>query len=203
MTHELLVMRALRMKGRATAEVLVGATGVSADEVQSIVSSLVLAGEAREMKDFYMLMPPGRERMNTMLDEERAGVDAAAMTEVYESFDPVNSEFKQLASDWQQKDGEPNDHSDAAYDQSVLDRLPGIHEQVSPVVANAATLAPRLEYYKTRFQTALDKVNAGDHSFLLHPLKDSYHTVWFEFHEELIGLAGLTREAEAASGRAE
>jgi pyruvate,water dikinase len=202
-TNELLVMRALRMKGRASTEVLVGATGVSESDVASIVAALVSSGEAREMKDFYMLLPPGRQRMEVMLDEERAGVDSEAMKAVYESFDPVNSEFKVMASDWQQRDGEPNDHSDAAYDQSVLDRLPGIHERVSPVVAGAAALAPRLEYYKVRFQTALDKVAAGDQSYLLHPLKDSYHTVWFEFHEELIGLAGLSREAEAASGRAE
>jgi hypothetical protein len=38
---------------------------------------------------------------------------------------------------------------------------------------------------------------------LLKPLIDSYHTVWFELHEELISLAGLSREAEAASGRAQ
>ncbi len=32
---------------------------------------------------------------------------------------------------------------------------------------------------------------------------DSYHTVWFELHEELIALSGLTREDEAAAGRAD
>ncbi|HEV3054876.1 MAG TPA: hypothetical protein VGX45_09500, partial [Solirubrobacteraceae bacterium] len=57
--------------------------------------------------------------------------------------------------------------------------------------------------YAGRFADALQKVQAGDTSWLLKPLIDSYHTVWFEFHEELIGLAGLSREAEAASGRAE
>jgi pyruvate,orthophosphate dikinase len=31
---------------------------------------------------------------------------------------------------------------------------------------------------------------------------DSYHTVWFELHEDLIGLAGLSRADEAAAGRA-
>ena len=36
------------------------------------------------------------------------------------------------------------------------------------------------------------------HDYLASPLVDSYHTVWFELHEELIELAGSTREAEAA-----
>jgi pyruvate,orthophosphate dikinase len=31
---------------------------------------------------------------------------------------------------------------------------------------------------------------------------DSYHTVWFELHEELIGMAGRTRATEAESGSA-
>jgi pyruvate,orthophosphate dikinase len=30
------------------------------------------------------------------------------------------------------------------------------------------------------------------------PLKDSYHTIWFELHEELIHLAGRDRATEEA-----
>ena len=35
-----------------------------------------------------------------------------------------------------------------------------------------------------------------------HPMRESYHTVWFELHEDLIRLAGKTREDEVAAGRA-
>jgi hypothetical protein len=31
---------------------------------------------------------------------------------------------------------------------------------------------------------------------------DSYHTVWFELHEELIAARGLSREEEAKAGHA-
>ena len=37
-----------------------------------------------------------------------------------------------------------------------------------------------------------------DAAVLARPLIDSYHTVWFELHEELILAAGLTREADDA-----
>jgi hypothetical protein len=50
---------------------------------------------------------------------------------------------------------------------------------------------------------ALDKINAGDSTWLTRPLIDSYHTVWFELHEELIGAVGLTREEAARSGDAQ
>ena len=39
--------------------------------------------------------------------------------------------------------------------------------------------------------------------WLVRPLIDSYHTVWFELHEELILAAGLTRESEAKAGDAQ
>jgi hypothetical protein len=150
-----------------------------------------------------MLLPPARERLNELLEEERDGVDLAAVRELYEEFTAVNQDFKQLATDWQIRDGEPNDHSDAAYDQAVIDRLPDIHARVTPIVDGVAELAPRLTPYRSRLAVALERVQAGDHAWLLKPLIDSYHTVWFELHEELISLAGLSREAEAASGRAE
>jgi pyruvate,orthophosphate dikinase len=202
-TDELLVLRALRLKGRADGAALAAATGLGADQASAIATALVESGDAREMRENFMLLPAGRERLTTLLDEERGGVDADAFKVVYEEFVDVNGDFKQLASDWQLRDGEPNGHDDAAYDQSVMDRLPGIHERVSPVVEKAVALAPRLAPYPGRLQFALEKVQAGDSAWLLKPLIDSYHTVWFELHEELIGLAGLSREAEAASGRAE
>jgi hypothetical protein len=54
-----------------------------------------------------------------------------------------------------------------------------------------------------KLQTALDNIHAGETMWLARPLIDSYHTVWFELHEELILAAGLTRESEAKSGHAQ
>jgi hypothetical protein len=200
---ELLVLRALRLKGRADGAALAAATGLGADQAGEIATKLVSGGDAREVRDNFMLLPGGRERLNTLLEQERAGVDTDAVAGVYEEFTGVNGDFKQLASDWQLRDGEPNGHDDVAYDQGVIDRLPGIDERVQPIVARAVALAPRLAPYPGRLTSAREKVGAGDSTWLLKPLIDSYHTVWFELHEELIGLAGLSREAEAASGRAE
>jgi hypothetical protein len=200
---ELAVLRGLRLKGRAGVEDIAAATGLDSGQITPVISRLVDEGEAREVAGNYMLLGPGRERLTGLLDDERAGVDVDAARRLYDGFTTVNGDFKQLASDWQIRDGEPNDHADAAYDRQVLDRLPSIHERVRPVVDGAAQLVPRLAPYRTRLQAALDRVGAGDHAWLLKPLIDSYHTVWFEFHEELINLAGLSREAEAASGRAE
>ena len=60
---------------------------------------------------------------------------------------------------------------------------------------------PRLVRYGPRFDAALEQFRAGDRRYLASPLVDSYHTLWFEFHEELIQLSGLTRASGEAADR--
>jgi pyruvate,orthophosphate dikinase len=58
-------------------------------------------------------------------------------------------------------------------------------------------------HYRRRLSHALDRVRRGEVSYIARPIIDSYHTVWFELHEDLIALNGLTRAAEAQAGRAQ
>lgn len=59
---------------------------------------------------------------------------------------------------------------------------------------------PRLTANSVKLVAALGKVKAGDSTWLTRPPIDSYQTVCFEWHDELIGAAGLTREEAARSG---
>ena len=77
-----------------------------------------------------------------------------------------------------------------------------VHERVVPIIAAAATQVPRLSAYPAKLRTAPDKVKAGEIAWLTKPLIDSYHTVWFVSHQELILAVGLTREEAARSGDA-
>ena len=129
-------------------------------------------------------------------EEELKGIEAAMDEEeaAYNEFRTVNAEFKALVTDWQVRDGQPNTHEDSGYDAAVFARLDDVHQRVTPVLAAAADQLPRLSRYTAKLQTALDKVHAGDTVWLSRPLIDSYHTVWFELHEEFILAAGRTRE---------
>ena len=73
-----------------------------------------------------------------------------------------------------------------------------MHRRVTPIVTAAAGELPRLGRYATKLQAAWTGCVPGETMWLSRPLIDSYHTVWFELHEELILAAGLTREAEDA-----
>jgi DNA-binding MarR family transcriptional regulator len=199
---ELTLLQAVRLKGRIRPADLAATLDEDEADVDASVKELAEAGLFTEGKT-VRLSPDGRTRLGQLLDEERRAIDGEAFARAYDEFRTVNREFKSLVAEWQLRSGEPNDHSDAAYDAAVLSRLDGVHESVLPIVASTSTQLPRLDAYSAKLSVALDKIHAGDTTWFTRPLVDSYHTVWFELHEELIGAAGLTREAEAEAGHAE
>jgi hypothetical protein len=199
---ELTVLQAVRLKGRVSPADLAATLDAGPADIATTVQRLnadgLLVGGAT-----LRLTPAGRERLSALLTEERNGVDATALKASYDEFRSINTDFKALVTDWQLKASQPNTHDDTDYDAAVLARLDGVHQRVLTIVAAAATQLPRLSGYSAKLQTALDKVKAGENAWLTRPLIDSYHTVWFELHEELILSVGLTREQAAKSGDAQ
>jgi hypothetical protein len=198
---ELTVLQAVRLKGRVSLADLAATLGTDPDHLAGDVDLLTGAGMLVHGKALK-ISPAGRVRLDELLANERDSVDKVAVAGAYADFQAVNAEFKALVTDWQLYHGQPNTHQDADYDAAVLARLDSVHRRVTPIVAAAAAQLPRLERYSVKLQAALDKVHAGDTVWVSRPLIDSYHTVWFELHEELIAAAGLTRESEARSGDA-
>jgi len=202
---ELTVLQAVRLKGRVRPADLAATLNEDLGDITNTVEQLTGAGLLVEGTTLR-ISPSGRARLDALLAEERKGIDSAAMAAAYDDFRAVNAEFKTLVTDWQLKggpEGKPNTHEDPEYDAAVLARLDGVHERVVPIIAAAAAQLPRLSAYPAKLRAALDKVKAGEIAWLTIPLIDSYHTVWFELHEELILAIGLTREEAARSGDAE
>ncbi|MFJ6675678.1 hypothetical protein ACIQMJ_31625 [Actinosynnema sp. NPDC091369] len=200
MLDEIRVLQALRLKGMPTASDVVDAVG---SDGEPILRELVRQGRCTENGGRHKLTTAGRDRLALLLAEERSGVDQRALADLYERFDAHNTLVKTVVTEWQLKGGSVlNDHGDPDYDQAVVARLGEVHRGFEPLLARIVAVAPRLAPYPGRLSRALARVGAGDHSWFAKPLVDSYHTVWFELHEDLITLLGRTREAEAAAGRA-
>lgn len=199
---ELALLQAVRFKGSVNRADLAETLGEDPADVDSTVARLTESGLLVNDKT-VKLSPDGRARLGELLAQERRSIDRAAMTAIHNDFREVNAEFKAVVTDWQVKAGEPNTHEDTEYDAVIFARLDSVHQRVVPIVAAAAAQLPRLNTYSAKLQKALDRVKAGDTAWLSRPIIDSYHTVWFELHEELILAAGLTREAEARSGDAQ
>ena len=83
-----------------------------------------------------------------------------------------------------------------------MTRLNELHSDISAWLTHQATAFARLDGYRRRLERAMSAVAGGDQRFIASPRVDSYHSAWFELHEELILLAGRTRADEVAAGRA-
>ncbi|MGB8387575.1 MarR family transcriptional regulator [Mycobacterium sp.] len=198
---ELKVLQAVRLKGRINPADIAATAAEDPTAVAAAVRAATEAGLLIEGKT-VRLSPEGRSRLNELLAAEREDADQAAIGAAYEKFRGVNADFKALVADWQLKNGEPNMHDDVEYDSAVLARLADVHERVTPITTAVANELPRLAIYSDKLAAALAKVQSGETTWLTRPIVDSYHTVWFELHEELILAAGLTRESEAQAGHA-
>jgi pyruvate,orthophosphate dikinase len=200
------VVRALAIKGYAMADMLGLALGVSADDAAALVERLTADGIAKDAGGMFSLTDDGKALGAEMIAADRAswGVDDAAAA--LDAFIALDGTMKEIVTAWQMKevDGEQvlNDHSDAEYDAAVLARLADLHVEASAWLTPLYSGLPRLAAYGRRLDAAAAAAAGGDGMYIASPRVDSYHGVWFELHEDLIRLAGKTREEEVAAGRA-
>lgn len=170
-----------------------------ADGLAAVIGGSALAGMFQLTADGKAV---GAERIAA--DRDNWGVENA--TKALDELVPYDQRMKQIVTGWQMRevDGQPalNDHSDEAHDDKVLSDFRALHEDTTVWLAGLAEGLPRLSLYRDRLERAAEGVAAGDTDYLASPRIDSFHNVWFELHEDLIRLAGRTREEEAAAGRA-
>lgn len=197
------LLRAVELKGRVRAEDLTGPLACGPDDARRTLDLMVDRGLVAPAGRAFRLSPEGQRHVAQLLDRARAEADQVLLSAAYEDFCEVNGELKTIITAWQLlEDGSPNDHQDAAYDAAVLERLLGLHRRAAALLDRLAALSPRLERYPARLQHAADRIADGETTWVARPIMDSYHTVWFELHEDLIHLTGRTRKEEAAAGRA-
>ncbi len=84
----------------------------------------------------------------------------------------------------------------------MLADLAALHADATAWIRPLIEGLPRLAGYRRRLDAAAAAAADGDGRYIASPRLDSYHGVWFELHEDLIRLAGTTREEEVAAGRA-
>jgi hypothetical protein len=187
------LLQVLCIKGRAKPDSLAAAVDV---DVAAVIEQCEQAGLVENTKLGYRVTDIGRSRADERYATERV-VAGRVIDEVYEAFLPINDQVKQIVTDWQLRevDGATvvNDHQDAAYDARVIARLRDLDADVEAALGRLSSALPRFDGYARRLRRALDAISAGDHTMVAAPIKDSYHTVWFELHEELLVLSGRQR----------
>jgi hypothetical protein len=196
-TH--LVMHGLAVKKHGTPEAIAGILGLDVNEVKVVVGQLVEAKRAVEVQGKYALTPAAR--MALEYDYSRLYADLRANPRFkagYDGFERLNGALKQLITEWQTVavGGEriPNDHGDKEYDRKIIDRLGELHERADAVLDQLAGALPRMRVYRDKLLAALEKAEDGTIAWVSDAKIESYHTLWFELHEDLLRLMGRERE---------
>ena len=128
------VLLVLRLRGGADTATITGALAtmrLGVDDVEGLLARIEPAGlvEQGPGSQRWRLTPEGRDEGERLLAIELDAAGARGrVTEGYDRFLRVNGPLLRVCTDWQLRDATPastvvNDHTDAGYDQSVLDRL--------------------------------------------------------------------------------
>jgi phosphoenolpyruvate-protein kinase (PTS system EI component) len=194
-----LVLHALRIKGFSSASTLAELSTVDADRTGAILNELAASGHTKffEARELWQLTPEGKERHATEI-VDAAATHGSGLRAQYEPFLELNTELKELCTVWQTRDGEPNDHTDAAYDGERLGELDRFNERCGPVLDGFAEVVPRFAAYRHRLTSAAARAVNGETKMFTGVMCGSFHDIWMELHEDLIQLLGIDRHAEGS-----
>ncbi len=194
-----LVLHGLGIKKYAKADAIASLLDLPLERVTQVLKDAVSRGSVIDMDGRYTLAPTARVSLQANHGRFNAALRSnGAFRSAYQEFERVNIELKGLITDWQtiRIGGKtvPNDHSDEAHDEQVLDRLGRLHEQAEKILKSLAAELPRMSVYLRKLEEALDRAESGQIEWVSDAKIESYHTVWFELHEDLLCLMGETRK---------
>lgn len=193
-----LVLHGLVVKKHADAEEIAAAIDLDLGTVKDVLAVHVTNGRVTEINGKYSLLPAARIIVRSNYSRHYATLRSnTAFVAAYESFEKINEDLKALITQWQTYEVAgtrvPNDHSDKDYDAKIVDRLGALHERFEPVMEELQRELPRLRVYLPRFEHALEKAEAGQNEWVSDVKIASYHTLWFELHEDLLCILGRER----------
>ena len=200
------VLEVLLIKGIATVDQLTLNLACDPESLSALLAQLGAASLIEAATGGDRLTGEGKLRALAAFDADRQRIGADRLAELLGSFHELDLRMKDTVTAWQLRPSgdEPvfNDHSDPGYDAQVLERLSELHHDAVAWVAPLTAAFARFERYQGRLEWALTVAQGGDQRYVASPRVDSYHSVWFELHEDLIRLIGRRRsdELETAGG---
>lgn len=195
-TH--LLLHAIAVKKQADRESLIAYLGTPATELDQALEEAVRTGRVVKVDKGYVLSPLARVSLGADYSREYAALrNDAALLEAYETFERINAQLKSLITQWQTIDARGsrivNDHSDPDYDDKVIAKIGDLHERAQRVLLRFEKAVPRFTYYRENLGVALNKAEDGQIEWVSDVKLPSYHTLWFELHEDILRLLGRKR----------
>jgi predicted transcriptional regulator len=192
------VLNAVALKKMATAGALADLTGLPPGLVEDRLSHLAglglvetVAGSALPSDDAEATLKQSAAEHYAALREDREILALA------DGFEDINARLLTAMSAWQQVDvgGQKvaNDHADAAYDDKIITRIDRLVQRLDPLLEALTRHDERFAGYRQRFAAAMGAIDEGRPELVSSVTADSVHTIWFEFHEDLLRTLGRDR----------
>ncbi|MGW2279217.1 hypothetical protein [Streptomyces sp. NPDC001770] len=195
-----LTLHILVLKGMGTAAALAGTLDRGGPATAGALRALAAEGFAQhlEKRDIWRPTAEGKEHHAGLLRQDTPAAVVELIQPWYERFLPLNDRLKSLCTQWQVRDGSPNDHTDDAHDRRVVGELEALHERTTGVLGGLGALRPRYLRLRDRLDSALARLTGGDITAFTGVMRDSYHDVWMELHRDLLLTTGTGRDVEEA-----
>lgn len=192
--NEFDVLHAVRLRGVVPADVVAATLDVEPNQLQGVIESLLNGGslihrEGRRVSGL-VLTQEGKDRHLREIVAQANGLQDA-LSHVYEQFLTLNGRIKAMCSEWQGIE-------DDAKRWDSIDELETFDTTAQIIFRRAGEVIPRFSRYGQALSMALKLLTDGDHRYFTSPLVESYHTVWFEAHEDFLMCLGIDRASEGS-----
>ena len=193
------VLNAVALKRMAAPPALVTATGQPADQVAASLAGLAERGLVVTAEGVTFPGDGAEAALAASAAEHYAQIRAdQEIISLVDRFEGINRQLLASMSAWQQVDvaGQKvaNDHTDSRYDDRVIERIGRLVGRLGPLLDALARFDARFDGYLQRFGAAMAGIDEGRHELVSAPSLDSVHTIWFEFHEDLLRTMGRARK---------
>lgn len=178
-------LRIVARKGIVATSTVASSLDISESDAARTLRQLIEQGLCQCISSGYAVTPAGTRQLACVLAGEQGSLDTKRWKTCLAQFDVLDARVKQIVSLHQ------NGDRTVEATTAGLDEL--YHRELLPLLAQLRVQVPRLTIYSTRFAAALAGIRSGDIAWIAHPLRDSFHTIWFELHQDILDLSGQER----------
>ncbi len=193
------LLNVVALKKMASAGALADATGLPPGQVEDRLGYLAGLGLVETVAGSALPSDGAEAALIQSAAEHYAALrEDPAVLALADGFEDINARLLAAMSAWQQVDigGQKvaNDHTDSAYDDKIITRIDRLVQRLDPLLDALCRYDGRFAGYRERLAAALDAIDEGRHELVSSPTADSVHTIWFEFHEDLLRTLGRERK---------
>ena len=154
-------------------------------DVRETIEELESEGYVED-EGFWYLTDAGEQRLNEVCRDRFSADEREALRGIFDRFEALDSEMKALASDWQT--GEYGADGMARELARIQQEVEALFDELPAEVQSAYSR------HTDALAGAIEQLQDGQEEYVTGTDVDSYHTVWFRLHDDLLRTLGEGRE---------